>query len=169
MAIHAPRKKFFIKITGDLADDREDVLEWIGQRAKEAFTVVCIGGGTRISEACAKHNIPYRFGPLGREIENFEGTQIARDELELNQRAMQDMLAARGIFVAVEIPVRMIASVLCHENGDTMVKSAYHGFDTLFVLTLEGREQNKRKEFANLPKVEIVAFPRLASTSPNAL
>ena len=54
MAIHAPRKKFFIKITGDLADDREDVLEWIGQRAKEAFTVVCIGGGTRISEACAK-------------------------------------------------------------------------------------------------------------------
>ena len=167
---HKPRKKIFIKVTGDLADDREDVLDFMEGKCRDGFTVICFGGGTRISDALDRNKIPNHFVPgVGREIDTFEGEQIARDELELNQRTMQDMLAARGVMATIVIPVWDIGTVLCHLNGDTLVEAAYHGFDELYVLTLEGREEKKRELFAHLPKVEIVVFPRLESTSPAAL
>ena len=165
-----PRRKIFVKVTGDLADDRDDLLSWIAAKCRKGFTVVCPGGGTRISKALEQHGIESHFVPgVGREIESFEGEQIARNELELNQRMMQDMLAARGVMATVVIPVWDVGTVLCHLNGDTLVEAAYHGFDELYVLTLEGREEKKRQQFAHLPKVEVVIFPRLASTSPDAL
>jgi len=162
------RKNIFVKITGDLADDRADVHEWIAERSQEGFVVVCIGGGTRISDMCRDENIPYEFCELGRQLPTFRARQKARDILEENQQMMQDMLAARGIQANVIIPVLDIASVLCHVNGDAMVQNAYLGFDDLYVLTLEGREDKKRQQFAKLPRVSVVSFPRLDSTSRNA-
>jgi hypothetical protein len=167
---YKPRKKIFIKQSGDLADDRDDVLNWIACKCREGFTVLTPGGGTRITDTLDKLEIKHHFIPrVGREIEHFEGEQIARNELELNQRDVQDMLAARGAMVTIVLPVCYIGTVMCRLNGDTMVEMAYHGFDEIYVLTLDNRGEKKREQFAHLPKVQVVTFPRLETTSPNAL
>ena len=163
------RKTAFAKLTGDLADDREDVLDWLGKLTEDYFLVICPGGGTRITDAFKQRGWDFKFGPLGREIETFEGRQLARNELEINQREMQDRLALRKIQATVIIPVLDIGSVLCHVNGDLFVKMSYLGYNDLFVATLHDRAEKKRMEFGDLPKVQVVSFPRLESTSLNAL
>lgn len=152
------RKTALVKLTGDLADLRSDVIAWLRELAQEHFVVICVGGGTRISERCKAENIPFTFGPLGRELGTFYGRQMARDELEKNQAEIQDRLATNGISALVVIPVLDIGSVLCHINGDTFVQTAYLGFDKIYVLTLHSRLEKKRTEFAHLPKVEVVGF-----------
>lgn len=153
------RKTALVKMTGDLADLRSDVLEWLRSLAQEYFVVICTGGGTQISRAFEENGHPFTFGPLGREIGSFGGRQMARDILEQNQAEIQDKLAVEGITATVMIPVLDIGSVLCHVNGDTFVQTAYLGFDRLFILTLESRKAKKAAEFVRLPKVEVVGFP----------
>ena len=152
------RKTALVKLTGDLAELRPDVFEWLRPLTQEYYVVICTGGGTRISEAFAKRGVSANFGPLGREIPTFDLRQLARDMLELNQAELQDKLAAEKIPAAVTIPVLDIETVLCHVNGDTFVQTAYLGFDKIFVLTLESRGKKKREDFKHLPKVEVVTF-----------
>ena len=95
---------------------------------------------------------------MGREHDTFEQRQIARDILENNQAVLEDQLAAEGVHVTVAIPVFHIGEVLCHVNGDQMVRSAYLGFDRLYVVTTPGRLEKKKAEFAGLPRVEVVSF-----------
>ena len=154
-----PRKTALIKFTGDLTDLRRDVVYWLEPIAKEYHMVIVTGGGTRINEAFKERGLPITFGPLGREVATFAGRQLARDMLELNQVELQDALAAQGIAASVLIPVLDIGSVLCHVNGDVFVQTAYLGFDKIFVLTLDSRKEQKVKDFASLPKVEVVSFP----------
>lgn len=152
------RKSIFVKISGDLVK-HDDVLEWLRQRAEHAFVTVCVGGGTDISAELDAAGIEYHFGPDGRKISSFRGRQIARDVLERNQAATQDFLAARGIHVAVIVPVLDIGTVLCHVNGDVMALLACNGYEEVFILTLKSREENKRQKMRRLStKINVIGF-----------
>lgn len=153
------RRTAFIKMTGDLADMRPDVLAWLRTLAQEYFIVICTGGGTQISAALKERNIPFEFGALGRQIATFDGRQIARDILERNQAEIQDRLAAEKIPATVIVPVLDVGSVLCHINGDVLVLTAYLGYDKIYVLTLESRKFAKQADFTKYPKIEVVGFP----------
>lgn len=77
--------------------------------------------------------------------------------LEMNQIALQDLLAKEHVFAAVEIPIVAIGTVLCPVNGDQMVRAAYSGFDGLYVVTTTAeRAKAKKSMFAGLPKVTIL-------------
>lgn len=156
------RRNVLVKVSGDESKN-PDFLNWIKQLDREAYVVLCVGGGTQINQKLAEYKIdPAKpHGPLGRELESFELRQVARDVLELNQRDLEDQLAELGTHVHVEIPVVYVAGVLCHVNGDQFVKTAYLGFDELYVVTTPEREEKKREDFVGLPKVKVVSFPVL--------
>ena len=153
------RKNIFVKVSGDeFLNPRFQ--KWIKRLRKEAWVVICIGGGTQINEELQKQGYELtQHGPLGRETKTFEERQIARDVLERNQAELEDCLAKIGIHVTVAIPVLTIGNVLCHVNGDQMIRAAYLGFDQLYVVTAPDRVEAKQKEFGSLPKVEVLAFP----------
>ena len=68
------------------------------------------------------------------------------------------MLAEKAIPASVVIPVLDIGTVLCPVNGDQFLQTAYLGFDRLFVVTTADRLKAKKKLFAHLQKVEIIAI-----------
>jgi hypothetical protein len=134
-------------------------VEWISGLSQTAYVVVCVGGGTQINEEFAQRGFPVtEHGPLGRETETFEQRQIARDILEKNAAALEDLLSAKGIHVRVEIPVLNFGGVLCHVNGDLMVRAVYLGYDEVIILTTPDRYDEKRAAFAELPKVHVFCF-----------
>jgi len=159
----------FVKMSGSLLE-KEEVLEWLRELAKQNFVAVCIGGGEQINEAFKDRGFPIRFGPLGRITESLGERQLARDILEKNQALVQDLLDARGISARVIIPVADIASVLCHINGDVQLLAAYNGYDRLFLLTLKDKVAKKRLwlekvaevfeviEEGSLEKIEVIGF-----------
>lgn len=152
------RKTAFVKISGDLIS-RDDVLDRIRALTQDHFVVICSGGGTQINKVFEKKGIPTTFGPLGREIAQFEDRQLARKVLEKNQAEIQDLLQEKDIAATIVIPVLDIGSVLCHVNGDVYVLAAYLGYDKLYVYTLEERVAKKQEEFRAYPRIEIVGFP----------
>lgn len=153
-----PRRNVFVKISGDVVEN--DALdEWLRALSKETFVVVCVGGGTQINNALYSAGYPLRpHGPLGRELVTFKERQLVRDVLETNQALLQDRLAEKKIRVTVVIPVQEWGTVLCHMNGDEAVRAAYLGFDELFVVTVAERIENKALQFADLPKVKVIAL-----------
>lgn len=151
------KKTAFVKISGDLIA-RGDVLTWIKSVAKDYFVVICSGGGMQINDEFAKKNIPVKFGPLGREIENLKDRQFARDILERNRVGIENLLKTNGIKAKVVIPILDIESILCHVNGDVYIKAVYLGFDKLYILTLSNRVRKKQKEFIKYPKIEVIGF-----------
>ncbi|GEM_PF-647833 len=153
-----PRKNCLVKISGDALGS--ETLDWIKDLSSDNFVVVCVGGGTQINEAFIEAGLPVgKFGPLGRETQTFQERQLARDVLEKNQAAVQDELALRGVYASVVIPVLDIGTVLCHINGDQFVLAAYHGFDSIFVVTTIERVEEKAKLFAPYQKIVVVGFP----------
>jgi len=151
-----PRKTAFVKVSGDLID-RENVLQWLKLTAETFFTVICVGGGTQISEAFKEKGFPIEFGPQGRITRSFEERKLARDVLEKNQMFVQELLAERGIAATVIIPVLEIASVLNHVNGDDFALLAT-GFDEVYILTLENRVSAKEEQFKDHPRIKVVGF-----------
>ncbi|HMP67452.1 MAG TPA: hypothetical protein PKA60_01760 [Candidatus Paceibacterota bacterium] len=152
------RKNLFVKVSGDLSRS-VNFIEYLRVVTRDYFTVICVGGGTQINEAFSKMGIvPSPHGQMGRELPSFELRQIARDVLEKNQSDLQDTLASLGINAVVIIPVLDLGSVLCHVNGDEMVKTAYIGFDQLVVITTEDRVERKITEFFGLDKIMVISF-----------
>ena len=152
------RPNAFIKVSGDEFQNGA-FIEWVRELCGECWVVVCVGGGTQINQAFEAGGFPVKtHGPLGREMETFEERQLHRNILEQNQAALQDMLHERGIYAAVEIPYVIIGTVLCPVNGDQMVRTVYLGYDRLFVITMPQRLEKKKADFADLPRVEVVAF-----------
>lgn len=152
------RKNLYIKVSGDLCQ-KESFFDYLKDVTSRYFVVVCVGGGTQINEALLKEGISAgAHGPMGRELQTFELRQLARDMLERNQFCLQDKLATLEISAVVTIPVIEIGSVLCHVNGDQMVRAAYIGFDKLVIVTTPERVEKKTLEFVNLPKVEVVGL-----------
>ena len=147
----------FVKVSGDEYSNPK-FLTWLQRLTKKGWVVICIGGGTQISAAFDAKGYKTTFGPLGRETKTFGERQTARNVLEENQAALQNALFRKGIRVAVELPVVYVGTVLCHVNGDLMVRLAYLGFNKLYVVTTPERRARKATEFADLPKVKVVAF-----------
>ena len=151
------RKNCFIKISGDMLSD--NVLDWIKKLGQEYFVVVCVGGGTQINETFTEAGLPIgNFGPLGRETSSLKERQLARDTLEKNQEKIQDCLADIRVHASVVIPVIEIGTVLCHVNGDQFILSAYHGFDILYVVTINDRLEKKKEFFAPYKKIQVIGF-----------
>jgi len=153
-----PRKTAFIKVSGDLYNSPRFIAA-LRALTRTFFVVICVGGGTQINRALRKAGIkPVKHGPLGRQAKSFRERQIARDVLEKNQARLQDALARKGILATVIIPVLDVGSVLCHVNGDQMVRTVYLGFDHIFIITTPKRRAKKAEEFKDLPKVRVLAF-----------
>jgi acetylglutamate kinase len=152
------RKNLFIKVSGDVCDT-ESFIDYLKEITTKFFTVICVGGGTQINEVFAKIGVEAcSHGPMGREHSSFELRQVARNTLEKNQCRLQDKLAGLGINAVVVIPVIDVGSVLCHVNGDQMVRTVYIGFDKLVVITTPERMDKKASEFSGLTKVEVVGL-----------
>jgi len=159
----------FVKISGNLIEE-EGVIEWLREVSRRYSLVILIGGGEQINAAFRKRGFNIKFGPLGRVTESLEERQLARDVLEKNQALIQDMIDKEEISARVVIPVRDIATVLCHVNGDVEVMAAYNGFDRIFLLTLKDKAEKKRLwvekvaeifeviEKGKLDKIEVIGF-----------
>ncbi|MCK4554488.1 hypothetical protein KAU19_06060 [Candidatus Parcubacteria bacterium] len=158
-----------VKISGDGLRNK-NVLERLKKFSEKYSTAIIVGGGTDINNAFKEKGYESEFCPLGRITETLEERQLARDILEKNQAIVQDLLDEKGINARVVIPSRTIATVLCPENGDVMVLSAYIGFDKILIFTKKNMVKAKRlwlKKVANvfqhikkgeLDKIEVVGF-----------
>ena len=151
-------KAALIKVSGDLFTSEaflNEVLKLIG----EYFVVICVGGGTQINEALAKAGLDIgEHGPLGRETKTIKESLVAHVVLLENQAQLEAMLAERRMTARVVIPVLEIGTVRCHVNGNQFIKVAYVGFDILVVVTTADRVEKKRQEFADLPKIRVIAI-----------
>ncbi|MBI2448513.1 hypothetical protein HYV44_03100 [Candidatus Microgenomates bacterium] len=138
----------FVKASGDLLEN-EKLLAFLATVEKQCHhLVVCVGGGSQISQALAEKGIESQFGPLGREITTDEGGAIASRILNDNARAFRARLSQKGISAVVLTPILQIGGLICLVNGDIYTLSAYHGFSQLFVATRADRLEKKREEFA---------------------
>jgi len=156
--ILSAKKNAFVKVSGDVFV-LPTFLRWLKKLTRNYSVVVCTGGGTQINTALKEAGFTLtEHGPLGRELKTFKERQIARDELERNQALFQDLLDMNHITVRLIIPVLDIDGVLCHVNGDTMIQTAYLGYDILFVTTIMNRTKKKKAQFAHLSKVHTRGF-----------
>lgn len=153
------KKNLFVKVSGD-SWDKPLFIHLIEKYQNENYyIVICVGGGTQINQALADRGVILGLhGPMGRELVSFDQRRLAREVLEKNQQELQDKLSSLRICATVIIPVMELGTVLCHVNGDQMIRTAYIGFDKLVVVTEKDRVEKKRTEFANLPKVEVVGI-----------
>jgi hypothetical protein len=134
-------------------------MNWLKEISQEYFTVICVGGGTQINTEFKEQGLPInKHGPLGRETKTIKERQIARDVLESNQANFQDLLDDNGINAVTIIPTLNIGSILCHVNGDVYALAAYHGFDVIYVVTINIRRKEKAEKFKQYPKIEVVSF-----------
>ena len=168
------KKNGIVKISGDLLHDkevREAVRVRLRKIAEQYSLVIISGGGTDINKAFKERGFDIKFCPLGRVTDTLEQRQLARNILEQNQAAEQDMLDEDEISARVVIPMREIGTVLCPENGDLMFLSAYLGFDKGFIFTKKERVEAKKswlvkiaqafehiERGGELEKIEVVGF-----------
>jgi len=141
-----------IKLSGD-GIKSEKALKELKNFSKKYSTVVIIGGGTNISAEFEKKGFEIKFCPLGRITESLEEKKLAIKILKKNQKYFQNFIDAKGIRARVEIPGRNVGSVLCPENGDTMVLSAYLGFDKIIIFTRESNIKAKKLWLEKVAKV----------------
>ena len=71
-----------VKVSGSLTKDKKfyDWLSPIYSSFNNLF-IVC-GGGEAITKILEDNNIPFKFGPQGREIQSLEGRRLALQVLE---------------------------------------------------------------------------------------
>lgn len=149
-------KNVLIKASGDIFKN-ETFKFFVTEVAKKSFVVIIVGGGTEISRRLEMAGYSIVFDDIhGRITESWEERKIARDVLEENTKKLQDDLVGTGAFVVPSIID--IAGVTCHINGDNYIKSAYLGFDELYVFTTMERLEAKSKIFRNYSKVKIRAI-----------
>jgi len=146
-------RNVLIKVSGDVCDSPKFFTFTI-EKAKENYVVVICGGGTEINETLKKGGYEINFGPHGRITRTWEERKIVRDVLERKEKELQDTLVGKGVVVIA--PILSAGSVLCHINGDNLVKAYYHGFDEIYVFTLKGRIEDKKEVFKDYPKVQIM-------------
>ena len=148
-------KNILVKASGD-AIENDYFKKFVTNLAKKSFVIVVVGGGTEISEKLSKAGYEIIFDDThGRITESWEERKIAREVLEKNAKILQDFFVGKGIFVVPS--VIDIAGVTCHINGDNYIKSAYLGFDKLYIFTLKDRVKKKEQIFKDYPKVEIIS------------
>ena len=148
-------KNILVKASGDVIENNY-FKKFVTNLAKKSFVVVVVGGGTEISEKLSKAGYEIVFDDMhGRVTESWEERKIAREVLEKNAKTLQDFFVGKGIFVISS--VIDVAGVTCHINGDNYIKSAYLGFDELYVFTLKDRSKKKEQIFQDYPKVKVIS------------
>lgn len=151
-----PIKNVLIKISGNLTKSKK-ALDFIKKKSRKNYVIVVCGGGSRINQALEKAGHKVRFNKHGRITETWQERKIARDILEQEEKNLQDKLIGSGAII--QAPVLYAGSVVCHINGDNLVKAFYLGFDEIFVLTKEKRIKDKKKKiFEEYPKIKIKGF-----------
>lgn len=141
-----------IKVSGDSKDYAEFRL-FTEEQAKTNYTVVILGGSTHISEALREAGYTVRFNEHGRVTTSWEERKIARDILEKDAKELEDKFIGKGVVVIS--PILYAGSVLCHINGDNLVKALYLGFDKIYVFTLKERFEAKKSVFKYFPNVTV--------------
>lgn len=146
-------KNVLFKASGDCVDNPE-VCDFVVQEASENYVVLICGCGTKTSSALkdAGYEIEYN-DPHGHITKTWEERKIARDVLEEEEKRVQNMFVGKGVVVTA--PILYAGSVLCHINGDNLVKAYYLGFDEIYVFTLAERAEEKSEVFKDYPKVTI--------------
>ncbi len=149
-------KNILVKASGDVVENNY-FKKFVTSLAKKSFVVVVVGGGAEISEKLSEAGYKVIFDDIhGRITESWEERKIAREVLEKNAKILQDFFIGKGVFVIPSIIDA--AGVTCHINGDNYIKSAYLGFDKLFVFTLKNRVKKKEQIFQDYPKVEVISI-----------
>ncbi len=159
------KQKAFFKVSGDLFIS-SGFLRILKKLSEDYDLTICVGGGRQINQIFQSKGLTLtKHGPLGRELKLLKDKILAKNILNKNKFILQKKLKEMKIHGEVIIPVIMIGSVLCHVNGDQFVRTAYIGFDKLFVITTPDRKKKKENEFKTLAsKVKI-----LTVQSPNQL
>lgn len=149
----SPVKNVLIKVSGDLHDHPE-FLSFTTTKAQSNYVVVICGGGTKISQALQEAGFDIKFDDQhGRITETWQERKIARDILETEAKKLEDKFVGKGIMVMA--PILYAGSVICHINGDNLVKALYLGFDEIYVFTTKYRLEAKKKIFQQFPKVQL--------------
>jgi acetylglutamate kinase len=147
-----------IKVSGDLADS-DEFFNFVIAKAKKNFVVVICGGGTKINQELKNKGFePHFCEPHGRITDTWQERKIARDVLENEQKRLQDKFVGKGVTVIP--PLLIIGSVICHINGDNMIKASYLGFSEIYVFTLEERLEAKKQYFKECEKVKIITIKK---------
>ena len=149
-------KNILIKVSGDISDN-QDFFEFATDKSRDNYVFVICGAGTKISNALsgAGYEIKYANNH-GRITQTFTERKIVRNVLEDEERRLQDKFVGSGVIVGS--PIINAGSVLCHINGDNLVKAYYLGFDEIYVFTLKLRVDNKKKIFKEYKKVKVVGI-----------
>ncbi len=126
------KKNIFMKASGDLFT-HPDFIQIVRKCVEEgSHVVICTGGGGQINRMFRELGTgedKEKHGPLGRELVTDDQKNRARKVLEKNQENLEAILEEEKIKAAVVIPVLDIDGVVCHINGDQMVRASYIGFD----------------------------------------
>jgi acetylglutamate kinase len=145
-----------IKVSGDV-DDSQKFFDFVVAKAKTSHVVVISGGGTKINQALKAAGFEIKFDDKhGRITDTWEERKIARDVLEQTQKELQDKFVGQG--VTVMAPILYPGTVLCHINGDNLVKAFYLGFCEIYAFTLKDRIKKKKTFFKKWPKVQVVTI-----------
>jgi len=144
-----------IKVSGDLIKE-ERFYKWLSSISSSfnRLFILC-GGGSSITKALKEKDIPYRFGPQGREIQSLEGKLLAKQVLEEEKVFVERKLEEMGINATVFIPAIEIKEEIFHMNGDNYALALYPNpnLKKIYIVTLEGRA----KSFpGDLSKIEVV-------------
>jgi acetylglutamate kinase len=142
-----------VKVSGSLVEDERfyDWLSLVSSSFNKLF-VLC-GGGESITKILKEREIPYEFGPQGREIKSIEGKRLAQQVLEEERNLVESKLEERGIDATVFIPVVEIGGKIFHINGDSYAIAMYPNFDKIYIVTLKGRTKSFPE---NLNKIKVV-------------
>ncbi|OGD68142.1 hypothetical protein A2996_00565 [Candidatus Campbellbacteria bacterium RIFCSPLOWO2_01_FULL_34_15] len=147
-------KTILIKGSGDVTE-RQEFLDFITEKSKKDYVVVICGGGSKINKALKEGGYSVQFDDSGRRITKTpEEKTIARNILEKERNILQDKFYTKNVFVLS--PILYAGAVICHINGDDLVKAYELGFDEIFVFTKEKRIEKKKLIFKNNSKVTII-------------
>lgn len=134
-----------IKVSGSLLADKR-FYEWLPSKIKpsDRLFILC-GGGEEITKLLNEQNIPFEFGPQGREIKSEEGRYLAGELLGKLKSFVEEKLRKKGIKANVFTPVIKMKGEksgevkICHINGDKLAEALYPNFDKIYIVTLSGR------------------------------
>ena len=148
-----------VKVSGSLTRDKK-FYTWLAAiySSFDNLFIIC-GGGEPITKILEDNNIPFKFGPQGREIQSLEGRRLAQQVLEGEMAFVERKLQEIKIKAVVLIPEVKVNGKILHINGDNYALALYSNFDKTYFITKEGRTKSFPE---NLNKIEVVYLQRAA-------
>jgi hypothetical protein len=129
-----------VKVSGSLTRD-EKFYYWLttirSPFSGELF-IIC-GGGEQITKVLGENNVPFKFGPQGREIKSLYGRRLAWLVLYEEQGFVEEKLKTMKIEAEILIPVLDGGGRILHINSDVFALALYPNFDKTYLVTKKGR------------------------------